>query len=75
MKLSRVEVGKTVKIKSIETPKKITERLNNIGLTNGIDVKVIRKAPLGDPLQIKVRDFYLAIRISDADKIMVERDE
>lgn len=72
MKLSQIEIGQTVKVKSIQTSKQTTERLNNIGLTNGVSVMLVRKAPFGDPIQIKLRNFYLAIRICDADKIMVE---
>ncbi len=46
-------------------------RLEQIGLTVGSRVVFIRRAPLSDPIEIKVRDFYLAIRKDIADKILV----
>ena len=44
-----------------------------MGLTEGVTVTLVRRAPLGDPLELKVRDFYLAIRSSAAEKIEVEK--
>ena len=42
-----------------------------MGLTNGAIISVTRCAPLGDPIEIKVRDFYLAIRLNLAKQIEV----
>ncbi len=75
MKLSDIKIGQTVRVIKLETEKRTTERLNNMGLINGVRITLKRKAPLGDPLQIKLRDFYLAIRVVDANKITVEECE
>jgi Fe2+ transport system protein FeoA len=72
MFLSQLKVGQKAKVLSLNNPQKIKKRLENIGLTVGTSVVIIRKAPFGDPLEIKVRDFYLALRKVDADKIQVE---
>jgi Fe2+ transport system protein FeoA len=72
MLLSQLKVGQKAKVLSLNNPQKIKKRLENIGLTVGTSIVFIRKAPFGDPLEIKVRDFYLALRKVDADKIQVE---
>lgn len=72
MFLSDMKVGEKAKVLSLENPKKIKTRLENVGVTSGVKVTLIRKAPLGDPIEIKVRDFYLALRIADAKKIQVD---
>ncbi len=42
------------------------------GLTVGVTVTLVRRAPLGDPIELKVRGCYLALRNSAAEKIEVE---
>ena len=72
MKLSNIKVRERVKIIKINLPKKIKDRLSVLGFIEGVIVEVIRYAPLKDPMLIKLRNFYLAIRLSLADKISVE---
>ena len=72
MKLSNIKVRERVKIIKINLPKKIKDRLKVLGFIEGVIVEVIRYAPLKDPMLIKLRNFYLAIRLSLADKISVE---
>ena len=71
MLLSKLQFGEQKRIQKINLPPKIKLRLNNMGLTEGVKITLIRTAPLGDPLEIKVRDFYMAIRKNLADKIEV----
>lgn len=44
-----------------------------MGLTPNACFEVIRRAPLGDPIEICVRDFYLSLRQSEADLLKIER--
>ena len=53
----------------------LKERLMTMGLTPGIKVKVLRSAPLGDPMAIGLRSYNLAIRRKDAAHITVEEIE
>ena len=46
-------------------------RLMEMGVVPGASISVVRTAPLGDPLQICLRNYHLALRRSDADKITV----
>ena len=71
MKLSNVKVEQRVKLLSLDCNKILKQRLEDLGLTEGVNITVVRKAPLGDPIEIEVRGFCLAIRRSVADKILV----
>ena len=72
MKLSELPRGKSAKIVSMDLPVNIKDRLNRVGLTAGVRVIFVRRAPFGGPLEFKVRDFYLALRKEQADKIEIE---
>ena len=50
----------------------ISERLCEIGLLPGAFVEVIRVAPLGDPIALKIKDCQIAIRRSEATRIDIE---
>ncbi|MBI4309811.1 MAG: ferrous iron transport protein A [Candidatus Omnitrophica bacterium] len=48
------------------------ERLEEMGMTPGETVEVVRYAPLGDPIEIKVRGYFLSLRKQEADRIKVK---
>ena len=64
-------VGTRVRITAIDLPPDILQRLLEMGLAIGAECTVVRYAPLGDPLQIRVRGSNLAIRRSEAARIHV----
>ena len=72
MLLSNFKIGQSGKVKELNNLPVLKSRLNHLGVIEGVKVTLIRKAPLGDPFQIKVRDFYLAIRKDEASKIVME---
>lgn len=49
------------------------QRLLAMGMTPGVEFKVTRVAPLGDPIEIQVRDFTLTLRRAEAAILQVER--
>lgn len=73
MYLSSLKANESATITKIEIDDKFLSRLNGIGLTEGTAVKVIRNAPLGDPIEIEIRGFNLAIRRSLASKIKIDK--
>jgi ferrous iron transport protein A len=73
MLLSQLKTGESGIIREFLNEQRLVVRLNAIGLTENAKVTLIRTAPLGDPIEIKVRDFYLAIRKEQADKIILEK--
>lgn len=58
-------------IASIEGDDGISHRLAELGFTPGITVRYIRRAPLGDPIQVGVRGFELAVRASEARRVVL----
>ncbi|NIN37070.1 MAG: iron transporter FeoA, partial [Gammaproteobacteria bacterium] len=50
-------------------------RLRDMGLVPGTEVKVVGRAPLKDPVALRLRDFTLTLRNNEADCIMVEKQE
>ena len=50
----------------------IKQRFMDMGITKGVTVKVIKVAPLGDPIELEIRGYNLSIRKSDAKQIEVE---
>jgi ferrous iron transport protein A len=68
--LSQLPIGASAHVR--EFPKTLL-RLREMGLLAGTRITLIRTAPLGDPLEIKVRGYYLTLRKSEADLVLVER--
>ena len=71
MKLSECKVGQAVIISEINCNKNIKEKLAILGVVKNAKIVVERYASCGGPVEIKVRDFYLAIRKNQAEKIEV----
>ena len=71
MRLSELKYGQTAVVTSVSGEIKAKSRLGHLGLIKGVEITVIRRAPFGDPIEIKLRGFCLAIRKNDADKITV----
>jgi len=72
MTLKDAEIGSTVRIDSI-AESSIKQRLMTMGLIPGTRIEVLRSAPLGDPIAIRLRAYNLALRKDDAEKIEVSQ--
>lgn len=71
MNLKELQPGESGKITSIGEKGPMRRRLMDMGLTPGIDVKVVKVAPLGDPIEVNIRGYELSIRKSEASQIEV----
>ena len=69
--LRTAKVGSTVEVVKIHGEGGIRRRIMDMGITKGVSIYVRKVAPLGDPLEVKVRGFELSLRKSDADMIEV----
>ncbi len=72
MRLAELRVGQKAKILSINTKGIIKRRLMDMGIINGEIIKVEKIAPLGDPIDIVVKNYHLSIRKEEANGIEVE---
>ena len=69
--LDKIAVGATCVIESCNLPDTLKLRLEEMGLTRGANVTVLKTAPLGDPLEIRVRGYSLCIRKETAQHFTV----
>ena len=70
--LNTVPYGRWVTVLGVLGSGLISLRLMEMGLVPGAWVSVIRSAPLGDPIQVKIRDYQLALRRAEAELIHVK---
>ena len=71
--LSDLLPGEEATISGLNSENADHDRLLDLGLQNGTPVRVIKYAPLGDPIEIKIRGYHLSIRKSMAKQIRVRR--
>jgi Fe2+ transport system protein FeoA len=69
MTLRELPVGRDARVIAVNGEGPITRRLLEMGVIPGVAVQVVKRAPFGDPLEIKVRGYSLAMRKSEADTI------
>lgn len=70
MKLVELPFNTLAKIKSVD--KRITGRLSAMGVVPGSEIKIIRASPLGDPLELEIKNYNLSLRKSECKLIEVE---
>jgi len=70
--LAGLGVGARGKITGFSLTPELKQRLMELGLTKGTECRVLRFAPLGDPVEILVREYHLSLRISEAKGILVQ---
>jgi ferrous iron transport protein A len=72
MNLTNLPIGTTATVIAVNGNNAITRRLMEMGIVPGVSVRVVKSAPFGDPLEIRVRGYNLAMRKSEADSIEVD---
>ncbi|MGP1418837.1 MAG: FeoA family protein [Sphaerochaetaceae bacterium] len=70
--LRQVEVGKSAKVVRLHGEGAVKRRIMDMGITKGVEIFVRKVAPLGDPIEVNVRNYELSIRKADAEMIEVE---
>ena len=70
--LKDVGVGETCVVKRLHGDGPVKRRIMDMGITKGVEVYVRKLAPLGDPVEVNVRDYELSLRKADAEMIEVE---
>lgn len=70
--LPAVKKGIKGKVKEINLPQHLRDKLYELGLIPGQEIEVLQDAPLGGPIKIRVGDYCLALRRKEAKGIVVE---
>jgi ferrous iron transport protein A len=69
--LDSLEAGVRARVHAVRGEGALARRLMEMGVVPGAPVRVIKAAPLGDPLEVRVRNYHLALRRSEARTISV----
>ena len=69
--LDKLPAGEPARVVSVEGAGSIARRLMEMGVVPGAPVRFVKSAPLGDPLEIRVRGYHLALRRAEAQTILV----
>jgi Fe2+ transport system protein FeoA len=69
--LADLPVGGAAEIVSIDCGRLMSRRLMEMGLLPGTPVRIVRFAPLGDPIEVRLRDYSLSLRRAEAARIRV----
>ena len=72
MTLKDLKPGEEGMVKSIGEKGVIRRRLMDMGITPGVKIKLIKVAPLGDPMEVLIRGYSLSLRKSEANGIEIE---
>ncbi|MCP3874055.1 MAG: ferrous iron transport protein A [Desulfobacteraceae bacterium] len=72
IKLRQMQIGQTGKVAAVKASGELGRRIRDMGLIPGKEIKVHGRAPLNDPVSLRIMGFTLALRNNEADHIIVE---
>ena len=72
VKLSELKPGEEGVVVRVEGPPALRRRLMEMGIVRGTKIKMVRRAPLGDPIEYEVKGYNLSLRAEEADGVYVE---
>jgi ferrous iron transport protein A len=73
MTLAELEKGESRTVLSVRGESLVTRRLMEMGVIPGVAIRMVKSAPFGDPLEINVRGYSLALRRSEAESVELEQ--
>ena len=72
MTLRDAKVGQTVKVLKLNGEGPVKRRIMDMGITKGQQIYIRKVAPLGDPMEVTIRNYELSVRKADCEMIEVE---
>ena len=72
MTLRDLKPGQQGKVVSVGTTGPLKRRIMDMGITPGVEIKVVKVAPLGDPIEVTVRGYELSLRKEEAQQIQMQ---
>ncbi len=70
--LDQLPVGQRCRVEALQGDDALVQRLLEMGLLEGEDIEVVTIAPLGDPIEIRLRDYRLSLRRREAARVQVQ---
>jgi Fe2+ transport system protein FeoA len=71
--LDQLRVGERGRVEALAGDDRLLQRLLEMGLLEGEEVEVINVAPLGDPIEVRLRDYRLSLRRREAARVQVQK--
>ena len=75
MTLNEVPVGGICTVTRINGEGRLRRRIMDMGITKNVEIRVVKIAPLGDPMELNLRGYELSIRKTEAENIEVRYEE
>ena len=70
--LSQLAVGQSGVVLGFKYENNMTDRLMQLGIIEGVEIKVIRVAPSGDPIELDIAGYALSMRKTDAEIVVIQ---
>lgn len=74
-KLSEFVIGEVGVITKVDGEGRLRRRLFDMGVTPGAKVTLVKKAPLGDPIEVTIRNYELTLRKTEAELVILKLEE
>ncbi|MBE6344690.1 MAG: ferrous iron transport protein A [Spirochaetaceae bacterium] len=71
MTLRDLKPGQFARVKSITAEGSFKRRIMDMGITSGIEIQMVKVAPLGDPIEVTLRGYQLSLRKNEAESIEI----
>lgn len=72
MTLRELEIGNTAKVLSVGGEGALRQHLLDMGIIPGAEITLVKYAPMGDPMEVRIHGYELTLRLADADKIQIQ---
>jgi len=72
IKLSELKEGETGIVVDVKGDAEMKKRFFSMGIIKGAEIKMIRNAPLKDPIEFQIRGYFLSLRRNEAENVIVE---
>ena len=72
MTLKDLPIGKTATVKSVGGEGELRQHFLDMGIIPKAEITMVKYAPMGDPVELRIRSYELSLRLSDAEKIEIE---
>ena len=72
MTLKELPIGKTAVVVSVGGEGALRQHFLDMGVIPGVEVMMVKYAPMGDPVELRIHGYELTLRLADAEKIMIE---
>ena len=70
--MREAKIGDTVKVVRVHGEGALKRRIMDMGITKGVEIYLRKAAPLGDPIEVKLRGYELSLRRADTELIEIE---